>query len=392
MAISTKTFTTLVSNAAAAVQGAAAALVDFQPGSISLAYMRAVSAITLWLQALVLQVAALTRFATSVGPDADSWAADYGFKRLGATFATGPVTFARFTPTLQALIPAAVNSGTDANGNIIWTGGEITQTADGTQQFVVIPDTSQGAYNAALNAYVIAASVSSCTATVQALTAGTGGNVAAGLITVLGTSIVGVDTVTNASTFTGGNVAESDPAFKARFVQYLENLTEGTAAAVLNAALSIQVGSRAFLFQNVNYSGVAQPGYFYLVVDDGTGFPSDGYISAVYAAVDKVRAEGTMFGVFAPVVVTADIAMELAITAGYTGSTVRSQVQAALTTYTNSLSEGATLELLRLAQIAFDTTPGVANVILAGLTINGSAADLTVTGQQLVRAGTVTVS
>lgn len=376
MALNTQKFSVIVSNAVTAVQGAASVLVDFTVGSISLAYMQAVSAIALWLQGLALQIAALTRLATSTGNDVDTWLADFGFFRLSAVPATGTVTFSRLTPTQQALIPV----------------GTSVQTADLTQEFFVIQDTTQAAYNASLNAYVIAAGTGSCNATVQAAVAGTAGNVASGLIAVLGSSVVGVDTVTNASAFTSGQTSESDTAVKIRFVLYLASLTQGTPAAVRNAALGVQEGARGFLTENQNYSGLPQNGYFYWIADDGTGFPSDAFVSETYAAIDRVRAIGTVFGVFKPVVVTANVVMGIKVTAGYTALTVTTQVAAAITAYINALNEAQTLDFLRLPQIAFDTTPGVANVPLANLTLNGGTADLTATGQQLVRAGAVTVT
>lgn len=376
MALSTQSFKLIVSNAVAAVQGAASSLVDFTQGSISLAYVRASAGIALWLQALVLQTAALTRLATSSGSDVDTFLADFSFKRLGAAAATGTVTFARFTPTAQALIAP----------------GKIVQTADGTQQFMVIADTGQAAWNAGLNAYVIAAGVSSCAATVQAVTAGSGGNVAAGLISVIGQSIVGVDTVTNAAPFTTGVNAQSDTAARASFAQYISNLTLGTLKACRNAVLQLQVGATCSITTNVNYSGIAQPGYFYAVCDDGSGTPSPAFLSACYAAIDAVRAEGTMFGVFAPVLVTANVAMTVTIAAGFTGATVRAQVNTAITAYINSLAAGALLQYSKLPQIAYDASAGVANVPLASLTLNSATADLTSTSAQLIRSGTIVIS
>lgn len=376
MALGTLSFKTLVTNAVASVQGAASSLVDFTQGSISLAYVRASSAIALWAQALILQVAALTRLATSSGSDVDTFLADFQFKRLGAVAATGTVLFSRFTPTAQALIAP----------------GKIVQTADGTQQFMVIADTGQASWNVTLNAYVIAAGVSLCAVTVQAVTAGTGGNVAAGLISVIGQSIVGVDTVTNAAPFTTGVNAQSDTAARASFAQYISNLTLGTLKACRNAVLQLQVGATCAITTNINYSGIAQPGYFYAVCDDGSGTPSPAFLTACYAAIDAVRAEGTMFGVFAPVLVTANVAMTVTIAAGFTGSAVRTQVSAAVTAYINSLAAGATLQYSKLAQVAYDASAGVLNVPLASLTLNTATADLTSTSAQLIRPGTVVIS
>ncbi|KAJ8134549.1 hypothetical protein OY671_012238, partial [Metschnikowia pulcherrima] len=135
----------------------------------------------------------------------------------------GEVTFARFTPTLLASVPV----------------GTLVQTSDVTVQYAVIADTAQSAYDAATNAYISPAGTGSITATVQATTAGTIGNAAAGAIQTLAQSISGVDTVTNAAAFISGVNAESDAASRTRFVAYLASSSKATKAAVEYAITSM---------------------------------------------------------------------------------------------------------------------------------------------------------
>lgn len=374
MAISTQTFTQYVSNAVAAIQAAASTLVDLTVGSILLAVVQANAAMALWLQGIALQIAALTRFASSFGSDADSWAADYGFVRLDPVFAIGAVTFSRFTATNQASIPV----------------GTLVQTSDGTQAFTVIADTSQPTFNATLQAYIIPAATSSATASIKSVNATASANVAAGAISILAQSIPFVDTVSNAAPTTDGADSESDQAFKARFVLYLQSLTEGTKQACINAVTNLQQGATCSITENINLSGVAQPGYFYATVDDGSGDPPDSFLLAATAAIDAVRAEGTTFSVIRPTIVTANIALTVAIGAGFTGTIVRAEVAASITAFVNALSEGATLSYTRLIQLAYDASPGVTGV--SAVTLNGGTSDLVSTGQQLIRVGTVTVS
>lgn len=373
MAVSTNTFSTFVSNSVAAIQGAASQLLDLTVGSVLRSFVDAYSLLALWLQAVALQLASITRLSTSSGTDVDTFINDYGFFREPATAASGPVTFARFTPTAQATIPV----------------GDIVQTPTGVQ-YQTIADTTQTAFNATLNAYVIPPGTASITATVAALVNGSAGNAVAGAINVLASSIPGVDTVTNVAAFTSGEDAESDQAVKAGFILYLQSLTQGTVQACENAVTNLQVGATCSITENINLSGASQPGYFYAVVDDGTGHPSGGFLAAATAAIDKVRAEGTTFSVVAPTLLTANIALTIAVAAGFTESAVKVQVAAALTAFVNALSEGATLPYTRLAQIAYDASPGVTNV--TGVTLNGGTADLVSAGQQLIRVGTVTVS
>ena len=374
MAITVKTFSTLVSDAATAIQGAASSLVDLSIGSILRANTEAYAYIVLWLQAIALQIAAMTRFSTSSGTDADSWAADFGFARLAAKAATGPVTFARYTNTAAATIPV----------------GTIVQTADGSQKYAVIADTAQPAYSAAAGGYVLPIGTSSITATVKSTSAAAAGNAAAGAINTIGTSIAGVDTVTNAAGFTNGSDAESDTAFRARFPLYLSGLASATYTAISSAITNVQTGLNFTITENLSYAGASQPGYFYVVVDDGSGSPSSGLLALVTAAVDRKRPLTTTFAVFAPSLLTANVAMTITTAAGYTHSAVVAQVQAALQAYINSLTIGVPLPYTRLAQVAYATSAGVTNV--TGVTLNSGTTDLAATNQQLIKAGTITVS
>ncbi len=374
MAVQTKSFTTLVSDWVATVQGRASVLIDLTIGSILLSIGEAAAGVALWLQGVALQIAALTRFASSAGADADSWGADFNYPRLGAKAATGPVTFARFTPTAQATIPV----------------GSPVQTQDGTQKYLVVADTNQSAYDAGLNAYVIAVNVASCTATVESTVATAAANVGAGVINTLGSAIPGVDTVTNAAPFENGADPESDPNYKARFPEYIASLSKATKAAIENAIESVQQGVSFTLTENLTYAGATDDGYFYAVVDDGSGAPSSDFLDTVFAAIDAVRGFTIRFGVFAPVVVNANVAMTVTVGAGYTHTAVAALVQAALQSYIDSLALGATLQYTILAQVARGASPGVSNV--TGVTLNSGTSDLTATNQQVIKAGTITVS
>jgi uncharacterized phage protein gp47/JayE len=284
------------------------------------------------------------------------------------------VTFARYTPTAAATIPL----------------GSVVQTADGSQKYLVVADTGQAAYNATTSVYTIASGSASITATVQAVTASAAANASAGSINTLGQAIAGVDTVSNAAGFTNGSDAETDAAFRARFISYINSLSKATRAAIGNAILAIQQGVNYTLVEGYTYAGAVQLGYFYAVVDDGSGAPGGTFLSTVSNAIDAVRPVGSTFGVFAPVVITANVSMTLTTAAGYTHSVVVAQVQAALLAYINALALGATLPFSRLSQVAYSTSAGVTNV--TGVTLNGGSADVTATNQQAIKAGTLSIT
>src|SRR5690348_7832551 len=98
-------FSSLVQNMAAYVQGSASQLLDLTVGSVLRAILEASASMALWLQWLVLQLLAITRLATSSGNDVDSFVNDFGLTRLPGVGATGTVTFGRFNNTPAAFIP-----------------------------------------------------------------------------------------------------------------------------------------------------------------------------------------------------------------------------------------------------------------------------------------------
>ena len=374
MSMTTQDFVTLVRNQVTAIQGAAKVLVDLTVGSILRAIVEANAAVILWLQGLILQLLAITRAATSSGADLDSWVGDFGVTRLAAVAASGQVAFSRFTPTQQAVIPV----------------GATVQTADGSQQFAVTLDTTNPAYSAALGGYVIASAVSSVTVTVAASIAGSGGNVSAGQINTITQALPGVDTVSNAAAFVNGSNAESDPALRTRFIAFVASLSKATKGAIGYAITSLQSGMTYVIVENQTYSGTTQMGYFYVVVDDGTGAPGSGLLSKVSNAIDAVRPVCSTFGVFAPVVVNANVSMLITTAAGYDHTALVGLVGTAIRNYINALSLGQTLTYSRLAQVAYDASPGVINV--TSVTLNGGTADVTATSQQVIKANTVTVA
>ncbi|MDY3551395.1 baseplate J/gp47 family protein [Gemmata sp. JC717] len=373
MPLQTYRFTEIVSGIATATQAAASALVDFSVGSVLRALAQAVAGQLLWLQAIVLQLLTLTRASTSSGTDLDSWCADFGFARLPARAATGQVTFSRFTAGQQAVVPV----------------GTTVQATDGSQTFAVTIDTSNSAYNAALGGYVLPANTASVNVPVQAAAGGAAGNVQAGSITVITSAVTGVDSVTNASAFLNGADAEADDAFRARFVLYLASLSKATKSAIGSAVLGVQQGLNYTITENEDYSGAYDPGYFYVVVDDGTGTASSGLLAAVGTAVEGVRGFTTGFGVFAPVPLAANVAMTVTSAPGYSHPAVVGAVGNALRDFLNGLTLGVDVPYTQLASVAYGV-PGVLNV--TAVTLNGGTADLVASQKQRVVAGTVTVA
>jgi uncharacterized phage protein gp47/JayE len=394
MALNQQSFTTIVQQQVAAIQSAVASaangvavFLSFVIGSLELARVEATAGVAMWLQSLVMQLLAVTRLSTSKGTDVDSFIADFGCPpREQAVAATGQVVFSRFTPTTAATIPAGVYTPNASGMGGGYSGGAMTLTADGTQPFQVIPDPTQTYWNAAQNAYVIPAGVTSAQATVQAQNAGAQGNVAAGSITTISTAIVGVDTVTNPNPFANGVNQESDAAVMARFQIWVQGLRAAIAAAVESAIEGVQQGIQYEIVENQTLGGVTQYGFFYVVISPYTQSLHD----AVYSAINAIRGLSITFAVYAASSLTANIAVSVSAAAGYTQANVEAAVTTAIQSFIASIPLGGTLSWSQLYCVIWGV-PGVASPV-NGLTINGGTSDLVATQQQIMTAGSISVT
>lgn len=390
MALNTQSFTRIVQQQVAAIQSAVTALggvLSFVVGSLELARVEAVAAVSMWLQSLVMQLLIVTRLSTSTGNDVDTFIADFGCPpREAAVASTGQVTFSRFTATAQATILAGTYT---ANANGVggsYLGGVMLLTADGTQQFQVIPDSTQTYWNAAANAYVIPSGVTSAQATVQAQNAGIQGNVSAASITTISTAIQYVDTVTNANAFSNGVNQESDTAVQARFVTYVSGLRAAIASAVESAIEGVQQGIQYAIVENKTLAGASQPGYFYVVISPYTSQLQ----AAVYSAINAIRGLSITFDVFAANQVTANVTATITASAGYTLANVESAVQTAIQKFIASIPLGGTLEWTQIFQVIWGVA-GVATVANT-MTLNGGNADLPAGVNGTIVSGTIVVN
>lgn len=371
--LNTKSFAQIVRDQATAIQARASGLINFSIGAVLRSVAEANAGVVLWLQGMILQVLTVTRAATSIGVDLDSFVNDYGLTRLGATAATGAVTFSRFTPTSSAFIPV----------------GNRVQTADFTQTFYVSVDTTNTAYSALLNGYTIPAAVASLTVPVVAQSPSVASNVAANSISVILDSMIGVDTINNALAFTGGTSGESDASLRTRFVAYINSLSKGTEAAIAFAVQSVQLGMQLQIFENQQPGGAADFGNVTVYVDDGTGSIPSTTLAAASSAAQAVRAAGVRMSVLAATKLVANTTMTIVTAPAYNHNTVVAQVVAAINAYINGSGLGNTLSYIGVGGTAMAVT-GVIDV--TNYTLNGSTADLVPAAGQTVKSGSTIVS
>lgn len=378
MNLTTKNFTTLVSEWAAVVQASVAAarptlVLSFTKGAILRALAESQASVSLWLQGLILKLLTATRLSTSSGVDVDTWIADFGLTRLPAASPTGNVTFSRATPTNPAVVPV----------------GAIVQSADGAFTFTVTADTTNSAYSPTaakgLPGYTIPAQVASLQVPVTCTVPGSAGNVQAGGVTIIQTGISGVDTVTNAAAFTNGFNAETDVAVRVRFLLYIASLARGTEGAIGFAIVSTRQGLQYQIWE----PGIGGFTILTVYVDDGSGaIPSD-VLAGAAAAAQSYRAAGVQMAVLAATTVAASVVMTITTASGYYHPSVVAQVSGALQLYINGLGLGNTLSYTRLAQVAFDASPGVTDTTF---TLNGGTSDLVPAAGKTIKVGSLIVS
>ncbi len=372
MQLPLQSFTALVQQMSAAVQGAASQLIDLSVGSVLRALLEASASAALWLQWLILQVLTVTRAATSAGADLDSWMADYGLFRLPGAASSGIVSFGRYTTGIAANVPV----------------GAQVRTSDGLQTFAVVAVPSNPAWNG--TGYALGAMAASVDVPVQALEVGSTGNIQADAIGILATAIPGIDTVNNAAPFTGGIDAEPDAALRQRFQLYINSRAQATGDAIEFAIASVQQGLRYTVLENLDATGSFLPGNFCVSVDDGTGMPSANLLAAVQTAVDAIRPIGSTYRVAGPVMTPVSVSLVLETNNPATHQSVANAVQAAILTWIGALPMAGTLAASKIDAVTHAVDSSILSV--QNLLINGAAADLTAPPDGVLIAAAVTVN
>ena len=388
MALTTKNFSTLVQEWAAVFQTSIsmtfpAITANFTKGAILRALAEAQASVSLWLQGLVLNLLTVTRLATSQGTDVDTFVNDFDMFRLPGTASSGSVTFARNIPSYPG---------------IILVGGNV-QTFDGSQTFSVYADPTNAYYTTNADGlgdpgYIVPPQVSSINVPVQNTVVGAAGNIQPGAISLLQTSMSGIDTVTNAAAFTNGFNVESDTAVKNRFVLYINSLSKGTEGAIGYAIESVQQGLQYQILENPP-PAPGMPPAVSVWVDDGSGAIPAATVAAASAAVNSVRAAGVSVGVFPATALLANVNMTIVTATGFLHPTVVAQVTAAIASYINGLGLGMTPALGTLYYAAVSAAamgvPGVLGVE-AGYTLNSVTTDLVPAQGQTIKAGVIAIA
>jgi uncharacterized phage protein gp47/JayE len=251
--------------------------------------------------------------------------------------------------------------------------GATVQTTDGSQSYAVTGDPTYPTYNSFFQAYYLQPNLASIIVPAAAVVPGSAGNVGAGTITQMTTTLIGFDQVNNPAAFTNGADFESDAALKKRFAAYILGLSRGDLYGVEAAIDGIGVNVQYVIVEDYNLDGSWRPGYFFVVADDGSGAPSPSFLQAVANAVNSVRPLGVQAGVFAPTIIWAAVSMIITTAPNFDHPTVSAQVAAIVAQNINGLGIGNNLPWTALAAWAYSVT-GVTSV--TAVLLNGLSGDL----------------
>lgn len=384
MTLPIKSFNQLVNEQVSVMQAAAGMPLDFSIGSILRAIVESNSGNALWLQALIMQLLAVSRLTTSTGNDVDTFVGQFGLTRNPPVPATGNVTFSRNTTTVQATIQAAV-----VTDNVPVGGALVASTVNGIN-YMVMPDPANPDFNVSLNAYVLLAGNANITVPIQAVTAGSIGNVFSDEITIIVSVIPYVDAVNNSQPLTNGEDQESDQALKVRFVLYLNSLSKATKQAIQAAILSVPGVARYKLIENENTDTTEHLGFFYAVIDDGEGSASGPLIANVEAAIEAVRGFTIAYSVYDPIAFPIDFIVTVTNDGSVSDDSLETTVTQALETYITSSGFDALFPYSKIPEIVYDSSAAIINV--TSYTQNAGTTDITLTGRNIATVGDITVT
>lgn len=234
---------------------------------------------------------------------------------------------------------------------------------------------------------------------VTAVEAGSAGNVGAGAITQVLSPIQGAPAVTNQSPTSGGADVESDDRYRTRVMG--EFGKPGGAGNVSDyVKWSLQVPQIGYVTVQPIWSGA---GTVRVIVTDRSNHPvSTSIVAQLQTTLDPVPQQGrgqapigALVTVATPTLLTVNVVAAVTFQAGYSldgaGGSIplRSTIQAAVLTYLNSLSPGQAVVLNAVIRQMM-SVPGVADV--SGVTLNGSAANVSVGALQVASGGSVTLT
>lgn len=219
--------------------------------------------------------------------------------------------------------------------------------------------------------------------TAQSEEAGKASNANSGTVTIMVTFVQGVDSVTNASAFTGGADEETDEELRKRLIESYRNVSNGTNVAFY----------KDFVLQ---YDGVNSASVEKLARGTGTldvyvcgkgAQVSASLLSQINSDIQKVREINIDVDVVNAELVSVNVYFSLAVESGYDKTSVQNACKQAIKDYFLTLGIGDGVYLSAVSNVIY----GVEGVKNYRFSASGNA-DVTIPSNKQAICGTITIT
>ena len=309
----------------------------------------------------------------------------------GAYSAFGIIPYSGSPATGQITFSTLFGGSAPATQNIPIPSGTIVQTPGGTQFQT-------------LNNVVLVSGGKQVTVCIDAIIAGTGGNVAASAINQIINGLSYPLFCLNPTPTSGGANAELPSQTATRFAAAVALPGLCSPLAIANAAIGVVVSGTG---EVCYYSALLEPWItggpsaqnlgWILFVDNGTGSASTQLLAAVSAKIQappQYRDAGVPWGVSAAVPVTASVSVTGTLNTPYVGilSTVSGAIASGITNYFASLQFGQLAEQPQIAAAIGNAVPGVLSSLAVTLNAAVSAVVASPSGRVILSSLTIGLS
>jgi uncharacterized phage protein gp47/JayE len=273
-----------------------------------------------------------------------------------------------------------------------YAAGTVTVTGTGTINTGDLFETAAGTQFQSTETKSI---TTSGTVNIQAVEAGSAGNVAAGTITLFPVTLTGFTAVTNSDPTTGGFEEESDADLLQRYYDYVRTpATSGNKNDYLIWAKSVSGVGDARIIPLWNGNNTVK-----VVIINSDKQPGD---STLVAAVQDYIDPGITglgdgiapIGAFATVEsatgVNIDVVATIVLSTGYDLATVTSNIQDALTSFLQSIAFQQSIVSYAKVGETILSSEGVEDY--SGLTINGGTTNVPIGTEEVAVLGTTTIT
>lgn len=361
MAIVTREFETMVDDTLQRIVDANAGITNIMPGSVVRTIVEALLAETDIQNYMIDEIYKAMNIDTATGEDLENIVEILGVTRKSATYAEGIVKFGRsdeYSTDIAIQYAQMVSTKQNSNGDIY--------------EFIVIDD----------DAKLVAGDLS-VDVNVRATKPGRI-YLPINTVTIMNTSVIGIEYVTNAVEINSGTDEETDDELRERAKQALSELGKGTSNALRSALLKLNGVNDVVILDTNRGVGTAD---IVMITNDIP--PSTALVNQINAVINETKSAGINIEVIYPTIDTQDISVTLKnvnnidIPDEYINLAANAIVE-----YCNSLSIGDTLILSQMERLIGNA---INNIDIDIITLSPSA-NVVPSSTQVIRNGIITIN